>query len=239
MRPFLSFLGSLALLSLALVCPVTPAHAQVVYDNGSYEGAISCANFTNFALADDFTVGSSLTFDAIRFYAVESSANLMDLFSGTLSWAIHTGSGVTPNAIPGGTTVASGSTDLVSVTDTGAIWGGSPIYQIARMEFAIPTVTLPAGTYWLRIKEGLPDSSDDGSWLFWVESGETVTGDSYRMDSNEVSPSAWNVVSGNPNADLSFAMLNSQANAAAPEPGTLALIGAGSGLVGLVARRKR
>jgi hypothetical protein len=236
MRRLLSLTGGLALLALTGLALAPIANAQVVYDNGSFVGADNSRNISRFAAADDFTVASSLTFSAIRFYALDFTPSLLDDFGGTLNWEIHTSSGVTPNAIPSGTIVASGTTSLVSVTDTGQLVDGR---QVAQMDFATPSTTLSAGTYWLRIDEGEPASAYDGDPILWLQTGGPITGNGYRGDDDEVAPTTWFFAGTNTTRDLSFQLLNNQANAAAPEPGTFALLGVGMGMVGVVARRKR
>lgn len=236
MRRILSLTGGLALLALTGLALAPIANAQVVYDNGSYIGAISAFNISAFAAADDFTVASSLTFNAIRFYAIDLTPGLLDGFGGTLNWEIHTSSGTTPNAVPSGTIVASGTTSLVSVTDPGPQENG---WQVAQLDFATPSTTLSAGTYWLRIDEGTPASASDGDGIFWMQTNGPITGNGRRGDADEVAPTTWTFSGTDTTADLSFQLLNNQANAAAPEPGTFALLGVGMGMVGVVARRKR
>lgn len=233
---------SLVALCAALVgCITTPVAAQVVYDNGSYIGPDAGVNMSFSAVADDFLVASPLTFNAIRFFAVDFTPGLMDSFSGTLSWFIYADSGVpVPNSRPSATVVASGSTSSVTITDTGVLGGGNPSRQIAQLDFSIPVQTLAPARYWLRLKEGTPSSSGDGSDIYWVVTNGAVTGNPYRADSNVITPTTWSA--SGLNADLSYQLLNVTANAVdGPEPATFALLAlgvlAGRGRV-IVKRRK-
>ncbi len=70
---------------LAIAALAAPASAQVVYDNGSYIGGADGRNISNFAIADDFITGSALSFNAIRFFAFDTTAGLLSQFSGTLA----------------------------------------------------------------------------------------------------------------------------------------------------------
>lgn len=226
-----------ACLALGLVAVAgTPARAQVVYDNGIVIGSPNTFNISNATVADDFLVSNSLSFNAIRLYLMDGLPGLLGNYSGTLSWFIHADNGV---AVPGGrpstTVVASGFTTNATITNTGLIQGGVPDFEIAQVDFAIPTVNLGAGRYWLRIKEGTPSSTYDGSDIFWAATSAAVQGNPLRLDNTENNPSVWNGTT--QNLDLAF-QLRDTTLAAAPEPGSLALAGF-SLLACIAATRKR
>lgn len=224
-----------------------PASAQVVYNNGIYasisngiHNGISARDITEFAQADDFLVSSSLTFNAIRFYAVEFPSGFVTMtnFSGTLSWAIYQDSGGTvPNSTPSSVLVASGSTSTVAQENT---FDGLIASSIFQLDFTIPTQTLGAGRYWLRLKEGSPSSASDGSSINWVMTNSASTGNGYRADEDEVNPTTWTAEGTDTTNDFAFQLLNTGgAAAAAPEPGTCGLLALGIITGGVIALRKR
>lgn len=233
-RPLMFAIAALAPLGIGAL---VPAHAQVVYDNGTY--GVSAWNFSDYAAADDFLVTSSLTFNAISFYALDFDPTLLGNFSGTLSWYIHTDNGgPVPNSIPSTTIVASGTTSSVTVTDTGDLFNGNPNLQIAQLTFSIPTVNLGTGRYWLHLKEGNPSSSFDGSAVFWLNTANPNTGNGYRADENETAPTTWIGVSTFTASDLSYQLLNVGGTAAnSPEPASLALLALGTAVGAVVVRR--
>lgn len=214
-------------LALALA---SAANAQPV-DNGPFSTTGSAKNITAFAIADDFTVTAPGPFNSIRFWAVDGNSTLSS-FSGTISWFVHENG---PGNLPG-VVVASGVSSNVLVTNTGQELTGTPIFQL---DFNTPTTTLTQNqTYWLRLKENGPTDPDMGSPIFWLER-DGQTGNTYRADSNEVNPTTW-TNDGDTTTDLAFELNRASVNvpgAAAPEPGTLALIGTLLG--GLAVRRRR
>ncbi len=204
------------------------AQAQVVYDNGSF-ALTGAAGITASISADDFTLTSTQSFNAIRFWAVDPAPGLTPNFSGTLTWAVRGNE----NGIPGAA-LFSGTTSSVSVVNTGNVVNGVANNEIAQLDFAVPEVTLNAGTYWLSLKENGPSDVDDGSSVFWSFS-TTRSGADLRQDPAETSPSAWGTTSTN---DLAFQLRS--AVVVVPEASTLALALPALTIVGMIAiRRKR
>lgn len=230
---------SAALLTLAML----PHHAraQTVYDNGSYIGAINARNISDFAIVDDFTVASSLTFNAIRFYALDTSSGLLPSFSGNLTWFLYSGSAgsPSPNAIPSTNIIAQGTVSP-TITNTGDIQGGVANREIAQLDFDIPTQNLSAGTYWLRLKEGTATSTFDFSVIFWLQTGGPRTGNGYRADENEVDPTTWNHDGTNTTNDLAFQLRNTSSASVTPElPGSALLVPALLPVALTVMRKRR
>lgn len=202
-----------SILALALVS-IGAAKAQVVYSNGDYSTGFGGATITFASQADDLVVGSSLTFNRIRLWAIDDNLpGLLNTFSGTLSWFFYEDAG----GFPAASIVASGSSSNVAVIDTGVLILNSPGYELAQLEFDIPSTTLATGTYWLRLKENGPAVPDDGTAIYWVFA-DGVTGFPSVGSSNEVNPTIW----GGHDADYDFTyeLLNVQA----PEPSPIALI---------------
>lgn len=206
-----------------------PARAQIVYDNGGPVGATLARDISKFAIADDFTVTTSLSFNAIRFWAVDPAAGLLPNFSGTLTWYIHNNNG----NIPDETIVAWGTSSAISITPTGEFLMGM---DVAQMDFLIPTVTLDPGTYWLRLKEGTATSTYDGTEIGWAHT-TSFHGNGFRANSNVVNPGAWATSRTDTTQDMAFQFLSD--SVINPEPGSLALAGMVVAGVGVLRGRRR
>lgn len=247
--------AKVALLGLIALTAVTPAvKAQtVVYDNGSYSGATGAVGFSASAVADDFTLSSTTSFNAIRFWAFDIPSGLHPNFSGDVSWFLYSGSTgqASPNATPDNSSLFAQGTVTPTVTDTGDFHLFNPNFAIGQLDFSIPTQTLAAGTYWLRLKEGAANAASDGTPVYWMQSGSPQTGNGFRMDSNPISPTSWTSATGGTatSKDLAFQLVRnnntvfSSANTAiTPEaPGLIQLL---AGLLpvaafALLARRRR
>jgi len=228
--PFVRCVSVLAAMLLVLV----PATAQVVVVNNGPVTIANAADITTFATADDFTLSATATFNAIRFWALDTAGDpaLLDQFSGTLSWFIHNnGAGIPDPAILASGTVSGG----IMLTDTGVnlLFTNQRIFQL---DFSVPDTTLPAGTYWLRLKENTPTDPSDASFVYWVWRGGQ-SGNTLRISGDEVNPANWS----NGIADLAYQLrFNAAPAAAIPEPGTLALLLVGGVMTGAgVLRRRR
>lgn len=251
--PFASAAGvfALSLSALAAVAAVAavPQAAQaapqappepelaVVYDNGPASASSPEAhNMTGGAIADDFWVDTSLSFDAIRLYAIDTVAGLVTNFSGTLSWFVYADSRVVaPDSFPSSNLVASGTTSDVNVVATGQNLFGNASFEIAEMTFAVPEVSLGAGRYWLQIRENLPSDPNDGTPLYWLATTQAVLGNPSRRGGTAAAPT-WSTQNTN---DVAFQLL-APAAAAVPEPGSVALMGFGAtGLAGAAVTRRR
>ncbi|MBB6050819.1 hypothetical protein [Armatimonas rosea] len=230
----LTSLGITAAL-VTLVALPNHASAQTAYDNGSYIGGTNAVSISGLATADDFTVTSTITFNAIQFYAVDLSPGLLPSFSGQLTWFLYSGSAgsPSPNAIPSTNIIAQGTASNFTITDTGDIAAGDPNREIAQVYFRVPKQILSPGTYWLRLKEGTADSVFDGTPIYWRQTGGAIKGNGFRSDGNEVNPTTWDSAGTNTTNDLSFTL------GMAPEPGTLALGALGLPLALLALQRRR
>ena len=238
------WLATLILLGVAALAPRAQAQG-IVYDNGTF-GVTGAIQISNLATADDFTLASPTSFDAIRFWAMDNSFSLFDNFSGNLTWYIYEGSAgsPSPNAIPSITILSQGtvSGSDITITDTGSLLLGNPRGQIVQLDFSIPTQNLAAGTYWLRLKEGTDSSGFDLTPIFWISTGAANTGNGFRTDADEVNPTTWDTggstttssSSGtSTTSDLAFQLIST-----APEPGTLTLLALGVVGGGVAKRRK-
>ncbi|MBC8140227.1 MAG: hypothetical protein H7Y38_02160 [Armatimonadetes bacterium] len=217
----------------ALTCLAVPAaRAQLVYDNGSFVGAVVGRNISNFATADDFFVDGSIEFNAIRFFAIDEETGLLPNFGGTLSWFIYNSSvGETPGAIPGASILASGtvSGSAITIADTGQAIAG---LEVAQLDFNIPTQTLGSGNYWLRLKEGTLTSTNDFTTIAWAEKGGERTANGVRQDNDEVNPTTWTTSGNNDTSDMAFQLRGNVT--VVPEAGTVALLLPALGVLGTV-----
>jgi hypothetical protein len=222
---FLRFSRVFPLTTLALLLGTTAQAQTLIYNNGSFATS-NALPIDGQSIADDFTLGSSQSFDSVRVWLTDAAApnNLLNAFSGTLSWRIYDNNAGMP-----GTSIASGTTSTVGLTDTGTNVFGFRIFQA---DFSIPTQSLGAGTYWFRIKENGLNAASDGTNLFWLNSASS-TGFATQA-SAVINPTAWATAS---SINRAF-QFYSTVSASAPEPGTLAFLTLGGTLV-LVKRRRR
>jgi hypothetical protein len=227
--------GLLALTALTLIPQVARAQA-VVYSNGSFNTASATnISLTTTATADDFLVGAGgITFNTVRFWAVDTVAGVLPNFSGTMSWFLYNASaGTAPNQTPSGTVLASGTTSTVSVVNTGSI-AGAANNEIAQLTFLIPSQTLAPGRYWLRLKEGTAAGAADGTSIAWIQTTTATTtspDNNVRRDASPTAPTTWATAG---TGNMAFQLM------AAPEPGSLGLLGLGSlSALGLLRRRKK
>jgi hypothetical protein len=217
---------------VATLC--APARAQqVVYDNGGYDGTTGY-DITAFAIANNFTLSQSTTFNTIRFYMLD-----VENFSGTLTWFLHKNATNAGGMILPGPVEMQGTTSSISMMNTGGTIQNVPVYQL---EFPVAQpggpVTLGADTWWLRIKEGTATSPDDGTSVAWAERNG-YTEPAYRSDADPVNPSRWDYDGFQTTAHMGFQLIQTAgASAEAPEPASLALLLLGSlSLVGAARRR--
>ncbi|MBC8104907.1 MAG: hypothetical protein H7Z41_20220 [Cytophagales bacterium] len=194
----------------------------MIVNNGSYDRRGSVWNCTDFSLADDFVQVAPESMSAIRFWAVDNSQGQnFGNFSGTLSWFIYHSAG---NNRPG-SVAASGFSSGIVVTDTGETLSG--VNRIFQADIPLSDVFLDSGTYWLRIKEGTPESASDGTSVLWL-TRDGKSGSSFRFDRNSNNPTEW-PSDGGAN-DLAFQIFRSNADNGdpgspeTPEPGSLALL---------------
>jgi hypothetical protein len=127
-----------------------------------------------------------------------------------INWIIST-------APDGGGTVEASASGVSLTTAFNNNVGTS--YTVYNASFSLPSVLLGPGTYYLELNGGTTELSSGGP--YWDENGGPSTAD----------------VNGTPGISNSFEVDGSFTGI--PEPATLGTIGAGLGLLGLLARRRK
>ncbi|QAY76182.1 tandem-95 repeat protein [Sphingosinicella sp. BN140058] len=131
-------------------------------------------------VANDFTLGAPTQLAGFSAWLADGQGNdngIFDNFSGTLGWAIYSGTDH-PETI-----VASGSVGSPVATDTGTqSWFGEDVFRFDGA-FDAP-VTLGAGTYWFALREGAwGDTSLDFTSIYWQDA-DSVAGHGYASFSD-------------------------------------------------------
>jgi hypothetical protein len=158
--------SSKLLLAIPYVCGcwffVTPAGAQVVFDNGtpSKSGGFVSDNDAGVRFADDFVFAVPETFGGIRFWGFYSPSDtppLSDAFT-----AVFYGNAA---GLPdGGNVLATRVIGNPGRTDTGDDIDGAPV-DIYVYEAQFPEISLGAGQYWVSIYNNTPGDTDD-NWAW-------------------------------------------------------------------------
>ena len=190
------------------------------YDNGA-PNHLSGAEMTQWVEADDFTLTDATTLTGIRFWNVQDDVRVIGTtYQGSISWQIFTN-----NAIEPGTVVASGTTAAVTRSATGhslpPAQGSLPEFQ---HDFALPSVALSPGTYWLALHNG-PLTTETFQQFYWESTNPNAT----LIAVNDIAPFDGGWMQNPPEASqLAFQLFGDTGSAAAvPEPASLLLLGAG------------
>lgn len=203
-----------------------PGRATVLYDQTPTN--TNGFSITDFRLADDFTLSSPSTVtDLLFFYNYSVDGSPSDL--GAVTYAIYANNAGALGAVSQSETIASGS-----VTTTGE---SALCDTCASATFSITPLTLATGIYWLELHAGTsltdPNTGNNGYEIWWG-----------AVDDNATLVAQWDQGSGlTPDTAVDSSGYNQYAfqvigTAAAPEPGTLALLAVGLSILAVNARRR-
>jgi PEP-CTERM motif-containing protein len=213
-----------AFAAIAIAAPQA-ATAQVLYNNGTPDGADGFSVSPFATQADIFTLGSNSIAGAFQWYAFADGFTVNPTLTADYHWAIRNDDGGTP-----GTFVTDGMVTGGVGTLTGfACCSGSGKYAGYFFDQSIAPVSLGAGSYWLTL-----DGFDDGA----LGRGYWASGSAGSAQFSVDDGVTWTAYSG---TGLAFSILGPESVAVTPEPATLPLLA--TGLVGIVVaggrRRKR
>jgi hypothetical protein len=189
-----------------------PAASAAAFDNGAPNH--DSGNNAGFAWqADDFSLNSGTTVNAISFWSLEAAG----AFRGSISWSIVGDSA----GLPAGTVFASGTQSAITRTSLGSVLDLNEF----RNDFSLGSpLTLGAGTYWLVLHNGSFSNMGDPNEFLWETSA--ANGTLRGMESYDGGVT-W---SGNFN-EHAFQV------SAVPEPASVLMLAAGMLVVGGLRRR--
>ena len=144
---------------------ISGASAAVVFNNGAPDQNWG-VNMSGNKVADDFSLAALTNITKISFWSLQSVAGD---YSGTVGWAIHSGT-------PGGTTLQSG---LATVGETATGMTGGPGYAEYLIDIGV-NFNLAAGNYWLELFNS-PLNAGNPSEMLW-ETTATTSADSQYLD---------------------------------------------------------
>ena len=157
-RGFLTAMTGLAALTLV----ASPARAQL-YNNGLPNGS-GGNEMTQWVQAEDFTLGSGATLTSVTFWASVGVPG----YGGSIFWQIYSnGAGVPGSVLNSG--LAAPATTLYSGANCCGILTGM------QLDFALPSIVLAPGTYWLGLHNG-PLSTTARQEFYWATTNNNATG---------------------------------------------------------------
>jgi hypothetical protein len=210
MKTQIKFASLFLIVATVLIVGQATATAGItkVYNNGLPDGNDAWAINYGFTVADSFTLSSTANVNHIDFWVAMFPGDSLT----SVNWTIFT---LGPKS--------------------GKIWGtGTAIatYEAGNCSGAgceqgisFPAISLPAGTYWLKLGKA---QATNGDPVYWWESGGPSS--AYENSVGTIPSEAFDVVDP--------PITSSAPQSSAPEPDRLALLGVGgSGLAGMLLRK--
>lgn len=223
-------------LILALFC-TAPLSAQVVVEGGAPNGQVGWQISGDTRLATAFTIGSGgVAFDGIRFWGIADVPYSPDIY-----WQILGDASGAPND----DTIAAEGHAVATGSNSTAL-ASAPGYSSWQFDLAVGPQSLPAGTFWLALHDGVLDPTGmivTSTDLYWESTDDGPPSMSESISASTTLPAGerWGRQL---DAGLAFELVAAQEVTTTPEPASLLLVATGAfgvmgaGLVGRKHRRK-
>jgi hypothetical protein len=197
---------------------VTPARAQIVYDNGTpnKEGGFLSDNDGGVRFADDFRFGAPTQFNGIRFWGFYSPSDTPPV-NDAFTVVFYGNSGGLPD---GGNILSTHVIGNAGRTDTGDDTNGG-LLDIYVYEAPLGDITLGPGQYWVSVYNNTSGDTDDN----WAWARHVFPGNDARSLNNGVT---W--LHEFSDSELAFQLI-------VPESGTMWLMIVALGGLGVLCRR--
>ena len=214
-------------IALLLAAFAVPASADsTLYTNGPFNGTINAwAINSGFAVADSFTLSGNSILTSVDL----GVQRLPGDNTTTLDWAITTGIPFTGSSV----TLFSGTSAFSLGMDLGTNNG----FDLNLASISLGGVSLGAGTYFLTLQNAF--GPNGGGGLFWDQNNGPSIAYDRDQDGNGFLLSGSGCTT-SPGATCSETFTINGTSTSIPEPGTLAVLGAGlAGLLGVWGRRRQ
>ena len=203
------WIGAMAISFVA----VLGAKAGQVYDNGS--PVMKNGNeMTQWIQAEDFSLDSPVVLTNVRFWGFEQTTGA---YVGSIVWSIYSDSSSTPG------TLLQRGTAVPTVTDYGTDY---------QFDFAVGTLNLGAGTYWLGLHNG-PLTTTTRETFYWNHTAANATTPGHE-DQAPFDTGGWF----NNSQEHAFELFAQTGNRVIPAPGAILLGMFGTSMVGWMRRRR-
>jgi hypothetical protein len=205
---------SLSVLALCcLMLAVTPAMADTIYDNGSYNGTVDAwtINF-GFSVSDSFTCGGS-----------SCSVEDFHMVNWNIPGFVTTGAEIQLRASSFGTDYADLTLAPSGSTDLGSNQFG---YELWQYDFTFAAVQVPNGTSWVTLSNA---TDSGGNPVYWDENSGPSS--AYENSVGSIASEAFTLTG-------TFCGSGADCGPPVPEPSSIVLFGSGFlGVVGILRRK--